>query len=332
MIASASLHLDPGDLAALAARVPHQEALRHKRRGVWFSWSWRDLVSISGRLADALRARGIGSGSLAAVSGDYGPNLVLFAIAAVRAGARVVALPTGITRAALADWLARESPDLVFLGQRDQLGLWRAGLHKAGQQAALVVDFHLPWDHRNAVGFTVAADLLGDAASGAAGRRLGSDVLWIEESTDWPGGLSCILHAAITSGRSLAFPESRAAAARDRGEVQPVSIVLSREHRATLALHLASRLPTGGSLAARLTRNALAAGQAGHAHWPQRWLLRRLRRPFGLACLRDLTVVAGDGDAPQAVSDLFTAFGIREGYVLPPTAAPLPARAGLAFA
>jgi hypothetical protein len=332
MVTSATLRLEPADLAVIAARVPHQEALRHKRRGVWFSWSWSDLVTNSDRLAKALLARGIGAGTLVAVSGDYGPNVVLFATAAARVGARVATLPTGITRAALADWLTRESPDLVFLGQRDQLGLWRAALQKAGRQAALVVDFHLPWGHPSAAGYTFAADLLGDAAGGTVARRLTSDVLWIEESTDWPDGLSCILHAAIASGRSLAFPESRAAAARDRREVQPVSIMLSRAHRAALAQHLASRLPTGGSLAARLTRNALAAGQAGHAHWPQRWLLRRLRRPFGLASLRDLTVVAGDGDAPQAASDLFTAFGIREGYALPPTATPLPARAGLAFA
>jgi hypothetical protein len=205
MVTSATLRLDPADLAVIAARVPHQEALRHKRRGVWFTWSWSDLVTGSARLAEALLARGIGAGSLVAVSGDYGPNLVLFAIAAVSVGARVATLPTGITRAALADWLTRESPDLVFLGQRDQIGIWRAALRKAGRQAALVVDFHLPWGHPSAAGYTFAADLLGDAAGGTVARRLTPGVLWIEESTDWPDGLSCILHAAIASGRSLAF-------------------------------------------------------------------------------------------------------------------------------
>jgi hypothetical protein len=331
MAENAMPHLDPAVLAGIAERAPHAEALRHKRHGVWLSWSWSDLGVRGERLAQALQARGIGAGSLVALSGDYGPNLVLFAIAALRLGARVVTLPVGITRIALAEWLEDANPGLVFLGQRDQLAVWRAVLRQAEREATLVVDFHLPWGHPSGAEFSFAAELLGEPSGGAEPVRPACELLWIEEGTDWGDGLAYIFHAAIASGRAIAFPESRVAAGRDRREVQPVSIALSRAHRAALARDLASRLPTGNGVAARLTRNALAAGQAGRANWPQRWLLRRVRRPFGLARLLDLTVVAADGDA-EAAGDLFTALGIREGYASPPADAAAPARTGLVFA
>ncbi|HEY4044072.1 MAG TPA: AMP-binding protein [Rhodopila sp.] len=308
------------EIFAAAALTPHAEALRHKRRGRWRAWSWADLRTESEGLAQALRERGIDDRSVVAISGDYAPGLVIFAIAAARAGARVVAVPTGIARVDLAAWLREKPVALAFVGLREQLGTWRGALREAACQAEIIVDFHLPWGHPSASGQTAAADLLGDAARGREARRPASEVLWIEEGTDWSDGLGFILHA-LALAATLAFPESRTAAGRDRREIQPARFALSVTHHAMLAGDLTTRLAAGPSLAAWLTRNALSAARGGSARWHQRWLLGRIRRPFGLARTRELTVVGLPDAAPVdgARVDLFAALGIPARWAAPPS-------------
>lgn len=324
--------LAAADLPAVAARLPQAEALRHKRHGAWLAWSWSDLATQVERLGQTLRARGLGAQSLVVVSGQYAPNLLLFALAAVRQEAWVTAVPAASNAATLAGWLERSGPDLVFLGARDQVVPWGRALARAGRTAAIVVDDQLPWDHPSGAGFSFAGDLLGPAAPAAAPARPTPDALWIEDSTDWVDGLGYLLHA-LASGRPLAFPESRQAASRDRREAQPTAMALSPARHAALSQELAVRLPSGQAFAARLTRLALAAGRAGRARWHHRLLLARLRRPLGLARLRALTVVGSDGHAVAAggEGDLFTALGVASGYARPPAAAPA-ARPELAFA
>jgi hypothetical protein len=317
------IHVPVAEIVAAAARAPNTEALHHKRRGRWRSWSWADVATESEGIVRALRERRIDDRSTVAISGDYAPAIVLFAIAAARAGARVVSVPTSITRPGLADWLRNEPCALAFVGLREQLGTWRAALQEAGCQSDIVVDFHLPWGQPAAAGVTTATDLLGNAVLGRQARSPASEVLWIEEGTNWTGGLEFLLHA-LGQGATLAFPESLIAAGRDRRETQPARFVLSAAHHVALAHDLATRLPAGQSLAARLTRNALSAGRRGSTHWHQRWLLGRIRRPFGLAHVRELTVV-GLSDATPAQSDpvdLFTALGIPAELVEPLHRAP----------
>jgi len=328
MPASSNLRLSVAELLATAARRPQAEALRHKRRGVWLAWSWAEVLAQADQLGEALRSRGVGAGSVVAVSGEYAPTLALVAIAATHLGADVRTVPTQLGRVALAEWVAKHRPALVFLGQRNQVGPWRAALDRAALAAPLVLDAQLPWGHPGSAGFTPAGDLLG--AAGGVPARNSSDVLWIEEATDWADGLSYILQAAA-SGRAIAFPESRLAAHRDRRETQPVAAAVSPPHQAALSADLAARLPTGPGVAARLTRAALEAGRGGRAGWPQRWLLRRLRRPYGLARLRELIVVGADGQ--EAADDLFAALGITRSYASPPAAdAARAAPHGLAYA
>jgi hypothetical protein len=312
------IHVPVAEIVATAARAPNAEALRHKRRGQWRSWSWADIATESEGLANALRERGINGHSTVAISGDYAPALVLFAIAAARAGAAVLSVPTGVTRVNLAAWLRDEPVALAFVALREELGTWRAALREAALQSEIVVDFHLPWGHAAAVGVTAAADLLGDAARGRAAERPTSDVLWIEEGTDWSDGLGFLLHA-LTRGAALALPESRMAAGRDRRETQPARFALSAAHHLAMGRDLATRLPSGQSLAARLTRHALSAGHRGSIYWHQRWLLGRIRRPFGLAHLRELTVVGLPDGAPEQSDpvDLFTALGVRAEHAEP---------------
>jgi long-chain acyl-CoA synthetase len=333
MLAHTSLNLPVRELFAIAERAPHAEALRYKRRGAWLSWSWTDLVARVKRLGQALEARGIGARSLVVVSGEYGPNLVVFALAAARQGSGVVTVPTRGHPQTLAEWLTRNRPDLVFLGLREVLGTWRTALCRAGRTVAIVTDFHLPWGHASDAGFSFVADVLGPAEHGVKLARPSSAVLWIEESTDWADGLSYLLHAAA-SGRALAFPESRIAAGRDRSEVQPAAIALSSDHHAALSRDLWARLPTGRTLAARLTRLALNAGRQGRTRWYHRRVLARLRRPFGLARLHELTVVGGGGHAAstEEAGDLFVALGISPGYLRSPVEAVLRAEPKIAFA
>jgi hypothetical protein len=328
------IHVPVTDIVAVAKLAPKAEALRHKRRGRWRSWSWADIETETEDLAKALHERGIDGRSTVAVSGDYAPALVLFAVAAARAGARVVSVPTGVARVDLAAWLRDEPAALAFVGLREQLGTWRAALREAARQSEIVVDFHLPWGHAATVGVTAAADLLGDAAHGREAGRPASEVLWIEEGTDWSDGLGFLLHA-LAQGAPLAFPESRIAAGRDRRETQPARFALSAAHHLAMGRDLATRLPSGQSLAARLTRNALSAGRRGSTYWHQRWLLGRIRRPFGLGGLRELIVVGLPASGPDGGDqvDLFAALGIPAGQAEPPGGAPgQSAQPRLAFA
>lgn len=326
MPAGESLRLAVAELRAAAARHPRAAALRHKRRGVWRAWSWADVIGRADRLGEALRARGVGAGAVVAVSGDYAPGLLLVAIAATHLGAQVLTAPTQPGRAALAAFVGQHRPALVFLGLRNNVGAWRAALDQADLASPLVVDSRLPWGHPGSAGFTPLDDLLGEI--GGTPTRAASDVLWIEEATDWADGLSYILRAAA-SGRPLAFPESRLAVHRDRRETQPVAVAVSPPRQAALSAGLAERLPTGRGVAARLTRAALEAGRGGRPGWRHRWLLRRLRQPYGLARLRELIVVGAGG--PEAAGDLFAALGITPAYAPPPEAA-RPAPRGLAYA
>ena len=317
---------------ALAAPDPSAEAMRHRRRGVWLSWSRAAVSARVERLAAGLRVRGLGAGSAVVVSGDYTPSLVLFVAAATRLGAAVIPLPPGIARPELAAWLGGHAPALVFLGGRDALGVWGAALQQAERSSDIVVDVHLPWGQPVGADFAFAAELLGDLETDAVLARPDRNVLWIEEGTEWTEGLPYILRAAA-EGRSLAFPESRAAAHRDRAAIQPGAIAISPDRHAALVGDLAGRLPAGGTIAARLTRWALGAGRAGRERWYHRPVLHSLRRAFGLAGLRHLVVVGPRrGASPGAAGDLLTSLGIVAGYAVVPADAAHPAPAQLAFA
>ena len=126
------IHVPVAEIFAAAALGPDAPALLHKQRGQWRSWSWTTIAAESERLARALRERGVDDRSTVAISGDYTPVLVLFAIAAANAGARVASIPTALASAALTDWLRNEPATLAFVGLRAQLGTWRSALRTPG--------------------------------------------------------------------------------------------------------------------------------------------------------------------------------------------------------
>ena len=290
---------------------PNAEALRHKRHGVWLSWSRAAVSARVESVVAGLRERGVAAGSLVVASGDYTPGLALFAVAATRLGATALPLSPAIAPPDLVAWLAGHAPALVFLGDRNGLAGWRTALRQAGRDGDVVVDFHLPWGRPRVADFTFAGELLGDLDADAAPARPDRDVLWVEEGTEWGEGLAIVL-SALAEGRAVAFPENRAAAHRDRAEIQPTAIALSPDRLAGLQAELTARLLTGGTIAFRVTRWALEAGRAGRSGWLHRPTQRSLRRPFGLAGLRHLVV---DGPRRTAAGDdLLAGLGIVAGH------------------
>jgi long-subunit acyl-CoA synthetase (AMP-forming) len=67
-------------------------AMRHKRRGVWQSWTWRDVREKTERLAGALVACGVGPGDRVAVTGSPQPQLATVLVALHAVGAVPVLL------------------------------------------------------------------------------------------------------------------------------------------------------------------------------------------------------------------------------------------------
>ena len=325
-----SVDIPLAEILAAATQRPAAEAFQHRRRSAWVTWTLGEVRTRAEALAAALE-RSQPAPRLVAISGDYTPNLVLIALAAAQAGARVVVLPPTVSRAALMEWLGAEQPELAFVGLREQIGIWRAALRQTGLTTAILADIRLPWGQPRHGGVLSTTELLGPPPPGGANAPRGA-LVWIEEGTEWAEGLSYILHTAAHTERVLAFPESRAAAARDRRAAQPVDFALSAAHHRQVQEDLAARLPAGRGATARAISAALSAAAGGRPGLFDRWLLHRLRRPLGLARLRKVTVVAANMPLRSGGGDLFSALGIVSGHVVPPEPAPAAATAGLASA
>jgi AMP-binding enzyme len=298
----------PAVLAASLARhatvAPYGEALRHKHRGVWRSWSWADVATGTARVAEILHGHGVTAGSTVALAGAYAPGLLLTGLAALRLGAHVRAVPTALDPAALALWLRAHRPVLALLSARDQFAPWLAARAEAGWPVVILAEIHPLWRDLTHQGLLSAAALFVPPT----GRRLTPHpILWAEESTDWEGGLSPLLAALVAGDRTLAFPETPQAAERDRAEVQPHAVLLSTAGLRRLHDDVHARLPTGSGPAARLVASALAARRPNPF---QLWLLGRVRRPIGLGRLRDVALTEPGIGREEGGADLLRALGL----------------------
>jgi hypothetical protein len=195
-------------------------------------------------------------------------------------------------------------------------------LRRAESRTTILAGARLPWGRPHSEGTLSLSDLADPPPRGQVGPPP-APLVWIEEGTDWADGLPYILAAAAE--QVLAFPETRAAAARDRRLAQPITLALSSAHHRKLQADLAAHLPTGYGPTARIVRAALAGERSGPL---QRWLLHWLRRPLGLAQVRAITVVGVDRTALDRAG-IFAALGLAASHVSPPySAAPI----ALAFA
>ncbi|PQP04495.1 acyl-CoA synthetase [Pseudomonas frederiksbergensis] len=240
---------------------PLQPALRHKRHGQWVVWRWIDVLRDVERLVDGLRQQGFTEDSRLALSGTFEPNLLLLALAARHIDAELLTLPDNLDPEALhkALWCSRPTHSFVQARQTQQLWI---------NQGQSPLNF---------------ADLFGPVEAPQRLSRWNQDAqLWSEEGTQWQHGLTVLLEQWLTSGQSLAFPESPGSASRDRREVAPSGLLLSAERLQLLAAEIDSRLAPHGTWRRRLCDWAIAHPEKGL----QRLIKNRVRHLLGFHNLR----------------------------------------------
>lgn len=240
-----------------ATRTPERPAFLHKRQGRWHSFSWAYIRQESVRLEAVLRAQAAaqpGGEIRLVVSGAYDPDLVILALAALSAGGKVYAVSPILAGEELAREIATIAPTQAFVQGRRAISAWLETRPSAARAVPLFVT--RPFIHGNDAWTVVPlrdpADALAAAGTKSPARPAGG-VVWVDEGTQWHGGLASLLDAVLDEGHTLAFPETGASALRDRRELQPSTLLLSSARRARLLDEDRARRGAEGSLLRRLT-------------------------------------------------------------------------------
>jgi hypothetical protein len=319
--ASGAFH-EPAMIAQLREqfrRQPDNAALRHKVRGAWYVWRWSDVALEVWLLTAGLAARGFGRGSTLAVSGDIRPHLLLLTLAVRSLGGSVIAVPRHAGESDVARLLEGGTSRHVFLHGREPLALWLAVAERLGVDLAVISDHVNPSDqavHPNSLSYSAlreAAVKPPETQALDAAPLARPALVWAEESTDWTEGVDILIGHWLAEGFTLAFPESAAAAERDRRETRPERAILSARRVVELHDEILARLPPAGSLQRSLAEWALGLigprgrSLAGGA------IVALLRRALGFGRLAEILVVSGGASGPEllpaSVKRLFDGLG-----------------------
>ncbi|MDF2621293.1 MAG: hypothetical protein K0S00_3952 [Xanthobacteraceae bacterium] len=262
---------------------PNLPVFLHKRRDRWQVFTWSYVAREVDRLAAVLRARGISGELRLAVSGSYEPDLVVLSLAALAAGGEVFALSPKLRGAELARELAAIGPSHAFVQSRRAIAQWFAAGPPAATRLPLFspqafVGGHEGWDVvplHNPV--STLAHIPGRWA-----RLRRTDVVWVDEGTEWTEGLARLLDGVFDDAVTLAFPETAESATRDRRQVRPSALLLSPERRQRLIEEDRARRTPEGSLSRWLTDGA----EAAPAGLLARFVNARRRAVLGLSRVR----------------------------------------------
>lgn len=278
-----------------AQQCPDALALVHKQQGVWGAWRWRDLALRIAQLQPALSAHGLSPDARLAVSGAFEPQLIVLALAAHAAGAAVIPIDRDAQGEALQHWLWAAAPTHAFVQERKTISAWQSSGYAAAQPITLFAGQSVPTATQDSGPWHIVpwADLqsptLNDPndtrtqpqSQRAAAPPRARTALWVDEGTEWTGGLDQVLEAWLADGHALAAPEVSASATRDRYEIQPQRILASPARQQRLQWELQARLAPLHSLTRHLSDWA-ASGRGGAL---LAWLPRRIARLNGLPAL-----------------------------------------------
>ena len=306
-----------------AARDPSAVALRHKRRGVWVVWSWRDVVAAVDRYASALNRLGLESGSAVAFTGEISPDLIVAAVAARTAGASLLSIAPLAKAAAIREKLAGDavgSVRVAIVQGRAALAEWLDATTSSDRPIQIVFDHVTPDGRPPNSAVRLIADLRNHAPANGWAERLaaGSNVaapikpiLWVEATTAWADGLDAVIDSWISSGDALALPELLAASVRDRREIKPNRWVASAERVAALHAEIVSRLPLARGVVGRIVARALRSGESSGS-LAASLLATVLRQRLGLSRLRSIDVGGARGLSThnETAERLFAALGV----------------------
>ncbi len=262
---------------------PNLPVFLHKRRDRWQVFTWSYVAREVDRLAAVLRARGISGELRLAVSGSYEPDLVVLSLAALAAGGEVFALSPKLRGAELARELAAIGPTPCLRAEpaRDR-AMVRGRAAGGGTPAALLpqafVGGHEGWD------VVPVHDPVSTLAHipGRWARLRRTDVVWVDEGTEWTEGLARLLDGVFDDAVTLAFPETAESATRDRRQVRPSALLLSPARRQRLIEEDRARRAPEGSLSRWLTDGA----EAAPAGLLARFVNARRRAVLGLSRVR----------------------------------------------
>lgn len=259
----------PGALEQLhhwAQVSPLHNALRHKRHGHWYAWRWIDVLRDVERLADGLHQQGFNQHSRLALSALFEPDLLLLALAALSIGGKVLSIDHELGPEALHQALWRLRPTHALVDSRQQVLRWLAAGERCMAPQLLIARQAQPRLPATSSGrLRVFSELLQPRETP---RRqtcwrhpIGAAQLWSEEGTEWQGGLAVLLEQWLSSGHSLAFPEARRSACRDRRDVAPSGLLLSPQRLQHLANQIERRLAPADNWRRRLCEWVIA-----HSH------------------------------------------------------------------